>query len=81
MKKPVPKPKPKKLQCPICGNWYAPDARGAFIEVGTGRRFCPECCSDILRVNGIKDEDFMPGGKEEVADTLPMDEFIPNEDD
>jgi hypothetical protein len=72
-------PKPANLKCPICGHWYEPTARGAFIEVGTGRRFCPECCSDLLRVNGIKDGDFMPGDDDE-PDTLPIDEFIPMED-
>ena len=70
------KPKATKLRCPICGAFYDASARGAFIEVGSGRRFCPACCSDILRVNGIKDDDFMPDSDDE-PDTLPIDEFIP----
>ena len=54
------------------------DARGAFIEVGTGRRFCPACCSDILACSHIKEGDFLPGSDDE-PDTLPIHEFIPEE--
>jgi hypothetical protein len=79
MKKPAPKPKPKNIRCLICHHWYPPDARGAFIEVGTGRHFCPECCSDILRVNGIKEDDFLPESLDNEPDILPIDEFVPEE--
>jgi hypothetical protein len=73
-----PKPKPSNLKCPICGDWYEPTAPGSLVEIGTGRRFCPACGSDILRTNGITEHDFMPGDDHK-PDTLPIDEFIPEE--
>ena len=73
------KPKQTRLRCPVCGEFYGSEDRGGFIEVGTGRRFCPACCSDILATSHIKEDEFMPGSEDEHADTLPMDQFIPEE--
>lgn len=47
------------IRCCICHNLYDPSVRGAAIEVGTPRKFCPACFSDILRVNGIRADDFL----------------------
>ena len=48
---------PTTIRCCICAELYEPSARGAGVEVGTPRRFCPACFSEILRVNGIREDD------------------------
>jgi hypothetical protein len=52
-------PRPITIRCCICHNLYDPSARGAGIEVGTPRKFCPACFSDIQGVNGIRKDDFL----------------------
>jgi hypothetical protein len=52
-------PNPTTIRCSICHHLYDPSTRGAGIEVGTPRRFCPKYFSDILRVNCIREDDFL----------------------
>ena len=59
--------KPSEIRCCICEHLYDPETPGSGIEVGTSRRFCKDCFSDILRVNTIMPEDFL-----EAPDTLPI---------
>lgn len=47
------------VDCSICGDEFKIGAFGSAIEAGRGRRFCPACMSDILRVNEITDKDFL----------------------
>jgi hypothetical protein len=47
------------LYCSICEEGFEVGATGSAIEAGRNRRFCPGCFSDILRVNHIKDNDFI----------------------
>jgi hypothetical protein len=47
------------LYCSICEEGFEIGAKGSAIEAGRNRRFCPGCMSDLLRVNGITDRDFL----------------------
>jgi hypothetical protein len=69
-----PQPKPTTIRCCICAHLYEPDTIGSGIEVGTTRRFCKPCFEDLLRVNGIRPEDFL-----EDHDTLPI--WLEQDDD
>lgn len=63
-------PGPITIRCCICQHLYDPSARGAGVEVGTPRRFCPACFSDLLRVNGIHEDDFL-----DEIEIIPFDEL------
>jgi hypothetical protein len=49
-----------QVRCCICNRLHDRSAFGAGHEIGRGRRFCPYCMSDLLRRNGIKEDDFPP---------------------
>jgi hypothetical protein len=59
--------KPHEIRCCICAHLYDPNTTGSGFEVGTTRRFCKDCFSDILRVNKIMPDDFL-----EEHETLPI---------